>query len=152
MRDYASMTKQLTWARRYQVCTDCALEKQCEGMCVFGKAADAIEELLAAVPANRVDYKWLNASNSVIATMTIEKFECGWISLSNFKIAEAYRGQGLSHKLIEFAKTKGVNNLSVDPNNSIAINLYQQHGFFLTGETDGNFYRMRLTKPTKEVE
>lgn len=109
-----------------------------------------IKELLAAVPANRVDYKWLNASNSVIATMTIEKYECGWTSLSNFEIAEAYRGQGLSHKLIEFAKTKGVNNLSVDPNNSIAINLYQQHGFFLTGETDGNLYRMRLTKPPKE--
>ena len=65
------------------------------------------------------------------------------------QLTEPYRGKGLSHQIVEFCKAIGVNNLSVSPENHIAIAVYKKHGFYFTGECDGEYLRMRLS--AKEV-
>ena len=93
-------------------------------------------------------FKWLSEDGPV-ATVTVEHWVDNWGSCSNLKVYEPYRGKGLSHQVVEFVKDIGVNNLSVQPDNHIAIALYKKHGFCFTGERDGEYLRMRLSK---EVE
>lgn len=90
-------------------------------------------------------YTWLDGSTTV-AKVSIEKWLSGWTGMNSLEVFLPYRGKGLSHQVIEFAKDRGANNLSVDPGNSIAIRLYKEHGFIFTGETEGEFLRMRLSK------
>ena len=90
-------------------------------------------------------FKWLSEDGPV-ATVTVEHWVDNWGSCSNLEVFEPYRGKGLSHQVVEFVKDIGVNNLSVHPENSIAISLYKKHGFCFTGERDGEYLRMRLPK------
>ena len=90
-------------------------------------------------------FKWLSEDGPV-ATVTVEHWVDNWGSCSNLEVFEPYRGKGLSHQVVEFVKDIGVNNLSVHPENSIAISLYKKHGFYFTGERDGEYLRMRLPK------
>lgn len=68
-----------------------------------------------------------------------------WVSCHDLAFYPCFRGLGLGHVLIEFAKSLGVNHLSVAPENSRAISLYQKHGFCLTNSKDGENLRMALT-------
>lgn len=94
-------------------------------------------------------FKWLS-ENGPVATVTVEHWVDNWVSCSNLEVFEPYRGKGLSHQVVEFVKDIGVNNLSVHPDNHIAIALYKKHGFCFTGGRDGEYLRMRLS--AKEVE
>lgn len=44
---------------------------------------------------------------------------------------------------MKFCIEMGVNNLSVDRDNSIAISLYKKYGFDFTGSMDGDLLRMK---------
>lgn len=92
-----------------------------------------------------IRYTWIDTDNPV-ATVLIEYFENSWTSCSNLKVFKAYRGKGLSHQVVEYCKTLGVNNLSVSPKNYVAISLYKKHGFEFIGEHDGSYLRMRAKK------
>ena len=85
---------------------------------------------------------WFDIGNPV-AHITIDTWwKQDWVSLRDFEIEESYRGQGLSHEIIEFAKRHGVTHLSVSPLNKWIISLYEKHGFQLTGTKEGDLLRM----------
>lgn len=93
-------------------------------------------------PLKSILYTWFDKTNPV-ATVRIEYWPDLWISCSGLKIFELYRGNGLSHQVMDFCEDLGVNNLSVSASNTIAIKVYKKHGFVFTGEHDGKYLRMK---------
>ena len=89
-------------------------------------------------------YVWFDIGNQVAHITIVTWQKQNWVSLCDFEIEEPYRGQGLSHEIVEFAKRKGVTHLSVSPMNNIAIDLYKKHGFHFTGTKEGDLLRMEL--------
>lgn len=86
-------------------------------------------------------YRWMD-NDKCVATVTIEKWSNGWIDCHDLKVSEPYRKNGLGNQLVQFIIEKGVNHLSVDPNNSIAIYLYKKYGFYFSGGYEDKLVRM----------
>lgn len=98
--------------------------------------------------AKSIRYVWVDNRHeeTPVARVTIEHWDqFDWISCYDLFISEDYRGYGLSHELVEFVKYHGVTHLSVHKNNSVAIKLYEKHGFVANGEKDGDLIRMELS-------
>jgi len=91
--------------------------------------------------SEHTQYEWYDKSTKV-AEVYIMVWPDNWISCHDLEISKKYRGYHLGNQLVEFIVKKGVNHLSVSPNNKIAIRLYEKYGFKLTGEKEGNLLRM----------
>lgn len=119
------------------------------GYYIAGESYQITEEENKAGLLYSTLYRWTDWKHDV-AHVLIEEFESGWISCSNLVVAEELRGIGCGDDIMKFCIEMGVNNLSVDRDNSIAISLYKKYGFEFTGGTDGDLLRME--RKAKEIK
>lgn len=92
---------------------------------------------------SNVRYSWVK-NGLEIATVTIEKWANDWTSCHSLFVRKDYRRNGIGSQIVKFAIAKGVNNLSVDPDNKNAIHIYLKSGFKFSGFYDGKLKRMTL--------
>lgn len=90
---------------------------------------------------NSASYRWMNG-NECVASVTIEEWKNGWTCCYDLMVSKEYQGKGLGNQLVKFIVEKGVNHLSVDIGNDIAIHLYKKYGFFFSGGWEGCLARM----------
>ena len=74
----------------------------------------------------------------------------GYIAWENdtiiaLEVSNNYRGKGIATKLLSIANNKGANKLTVNKNNTKAIQLYKNLGWDIYKETD-KIYFMKLNK------
>lgn len=101
---------------------------------------------------NGIEYLWFTDANGWerVAKVVVEWWDNDWVSCHDLEVIPRYRGIGMGDQVVEFVKQIGVNHLSVDPNNRVAVHLYKKHGFTLTQERDGCFVRMALSQDNKQ--
>lgn len=77
----------------------------------------------------------LKVGNVEVGKALTRDYQDGEVFLTDFEIKPAYRGKGYgSLKLKELIDKYGVNSLSVNPENKIALELYKKFGFKQVGE------------------
>ena len=90
---------------------------------------------------SNTDYRWLDG-DKLVASVTIEKWSNGWTCCYDLMVGKEYQGNGLGNQLVKFIVEKGVNHLSVDIGNDVAIHLYKKYGFVFSGGWEGCLARM----------
>lgn len=82
-------------------------------------------------------YLFIDEQNRVAAYLEISKSTCSSdVTIPFLKISDKYRGCALGYQLLDFAVKKlGANRLAVDPDNKIALRMYQNYGFEITEES-----------------
>ena len=96
------------------------------------------------------EYSWYDFDGDTIAHVSVEWWPDNWVSCYDLEVNEKYRHRGLGGQIVDFLTgIIGVNHLSVDPDNKIAIKMYQDHGFKFTGTKDGDLLRMEYDENGK---
>lgn len=77
----------------------------------------------------------IKLDNKYVGKALLRDYQDGEIFLTDFEIKPEYRGKGYGKKSFDMLVNKyGVNSLTVNPENSIALNLYKKFGFEQEGE------------------
>lgn len=81
---------------------------------------------------------WVDDNGNYVCSITYDKVpneNDGHKWISGMDVAYAYNGYGLSHQLLDYAIDHGVDALSVQMDNEIALKTYKSHGFEISPES-----------------
>lgn len=81
---------------------------------------------------------WVDDQGNYVCSITYDKVpnkDDGHKWISGMDVAYAYNGYGLSHQLLDYAIDHGVDALSVQMDNEIALKTYKSHGFEISQES-----------------
>lgn len=81
---------------------------------------------------------WVDDQGNYVCSITYDKVPSekdGHKWISGIDVAYAYNGYGLSHQLLDYAIKHGVDALSVQVDNQIALKVYKDHGFEISPES-----------------
>ena len=81
---------------------------------------------------------WVDDKGNYVCSITYDKVpneNDGHKWISGMDVAYAYSGYGLSHQLLDYAIAHGVDALSVQMDNEIALKTYKSHGFEISPES-----------------